>query len=336
MEVNTRTTLITGIVVGLVLGLLLGMVLFWWLFPVTWTDAHSYDLSPEAKAEYVGLVADSYMLDRDYANASELLELWTAEEKQQAFAEAVEKYETAGQTDKAQAVQDLALVLGVTEAPPPLPDTGPGIVERLRLPCLVFLVVLLILVLGWIGARTLLKPKAAEEAPAPTARFQPSAATADEWESVEQPPFGRYVTTYRLGEDTYDESFSIDTPMGEFLGECGVGISETIGATEPDKVTAFEVWLFDKSDIRTVTKVLMSEYAFQDEAMRAKLASKGEALLAQPNSPFSLQTSGLEVRVNVTELEYGEEDPALSSYFSKLTVELEAMARPAASDASMA
>ena len=244
-------------------------------------------------------------------------------------------YETSGETAKAQAVQDLALVLGVTAAPPPLPDTGPGIVERLRLPCLVFLVVLLVLVVGWIGARTLSKPKLAEEAPAPAARFQPAAPTADEWESVQQPPFGRYVTTYRLGEDTYDESFSIDTPMGEFLGECGVGISETIGATEPDKVTAFEVWLFDKSDIRTVTKVLMSEYAFQDEAMRAKLASKGEAVLSQPNSPFSLQTSGLEVRVNVTELEYGEEDPALSSYFSKLTVELEAMARPAASDASM-
>jgi hypothetical protein len=336
MEVDTRTTLIAGIVVGLVLGLLLGAVLFWWLFPVTWTDANSYDLSPEAKAEYVALVADSYMLDRDYANASELLELWTAEEKQQAFADAISTYETEGLTDKAQAIQDLALVLGVTEAPPPLPDTGPGIVERLRLPCLVFLVVLLVLVVGWIGARTLLKPKVAEEAPVPAARFQPASPTADDWENVQQPPFGRYVTTYRLGEDTYDESFSIDTPMGEFLGECGVGISETIGATEPDKVTAFEVWLFDKSDIRTVTKVLMSKYAFRDEAMRAKLASKGEAVLAQPNSPFSLQTSGLEVRVNVTELEYGEEDPALSSYFSKLTVELEAMARPAASGASMA
>ncbi len=335
MEVNTRTTLIAGIVVGLILGLLLGMLLFWGLFPVRWTDAHSYDLSPEAKAEYVGLVTDSYMLDRDYAHASELLQLWTDEEKQQAFADAVAAYEVAGLTDKSQAVQDLALVLGVTEPPPPPPETGPGVFERLRLPCLVFLVVLLVLVVGWIGARTLLKPKPAEEAPAPAARFQPAAPKADEWKSVEQPPFGRYVTTYRLGEDTYDESFSIDTPMGEFLGECGVGISETIGATEPDKVTAFEVWLFDKSDIRTVTKVLMSEYAFQDEGMRAKLASKGEAVLAQPNSPFWLQTSGLKVQVNVTELEYGEEDPALGSYFSKLTVELEAMARPAASDASM-
>jgi hypothetical protein len=336
MEVNTRTTLIAGIVVGLILGLLLGVMLFWWLFPVEWTNGQSYDLSPEAKAEYVALVADSYMLDMDYERASGFLQRWTYEEKQQAFADAVGSYEAGGQTDKAQAVQDLALLLGVTEAPPPPPDTGPGIVDRVRVPCLVFVVVLLVLVVVWIGARMLMKPKVAEDAPMPAARFQPAVPQADEeWEDVERPPLGHFATTYRLGEDTYDESFSIDTPMGEFLGECGVGISETIGATEPDKVTAFEVWLFDKSDIRTVTKVLMSDYAFQDESLRAKLASKGEAVLAQPNAPFSLQTSGLEVRVNVTELEYAEEDPTLGSFFSKLTVELEALARPAASDASM-
>jgi hypothetical protein len=44
-------------------------------------------------------------------------------------------------------------------------------------------------------------------------------------------------------------------------GECGVGISETIGVGDPKKVTAFEVWLFDKNDIQTVTKVLMSAHA---------------------------------------------------------------------------
>ncbi len=88
------------------------------------------------------------------------------------------------------------------------------------------------------------------------------------------------MTTYDLGHDTYDESFSIETPMGEFLGECGVGISETLGAGEPAKVTAFEVWLFDKSDIRTVTKVLMSPYAYNDSALRTRLAPKGDPVLA--------------------------------------------------------
>jgi hypothetical protein len=121
--------------------------------------------------------------------------------------------------------------------------------------------------------------------------------------------------------------------MGEFLGECGVGISETIGAGDPDKVTAFEVWLFDKSDIRTITQVLMSEHAYQDDALRARLASKGEAVLAQPGAPFMLETTGLQVRVDVTELIYGEgeEDAPAKSFFDKLTVELAAMTKPPAS-----
>jgi hypothetical protein len=110
-----------------------------------------------------------------------------------------------------------------------------------------------------------------------------------------------------------------------------VGISETIGTGDPDKVTAFEVWLFDKSDIRTVTKVLMSEHAFQDDALRARLASKGEAVLAKQGSPLLLETSGLQVRIDVTELNYGESELPPRSFFSKLTVELVAMARPAES-----
>jgi hypothetical protein len=144
----------------------------------------------------------------------------------------------------------------------------------------------------------------------------------EEWEGTGQPPLGHFITTYRLGEDAYDESFSVETPMGEFLGECGVGVSEILGVGEPDKVTAFEVWLFDKTDIRTVTKVLLSEYAYHDEALRAKLAPKGEPVLAALGEPFLLETTGLQVQVEVTELEYGEGNLPPQSFFEKLTVEL--------------
>lgn len=336
MGLFERRSLIIGLVVGLVLGLLLGMVLFWGLFPVQWTDANSYDLSPEAKAENMALVADSYKLDKDPKRARSFLAGWAPEEMQQAAEDAIAMYEQEGRADKAQAVQDLALVLGIRvgEEPLPPPEQPPGLVEQLRIPCLVFFVVLLVLVLAWIGLRQALKRRAAEPAPTPAVQPPPPAPRAEEWEGVGQPPLGHFFTTYQLGEDTYDESFSIETPMNEFLGECGVGISETIGVGDPDKVTAFEVWLFDKSDIRTVTKVLMSEYAFQDDSLRAKLASKGEAVLAQPGVPFTLETSGLQVRVDVTELVYGEGELPPDSFFSKLTVELVAMAKPAENDAS--
>jgi len=339
MEASNRRSLIIGGVVGLVLGLLLGMVLFWGVWPVEWEDAHSYDLAPEAAADYMALVADSYALDKDPASAAKYLEGWTLEEEQQAVADAIAMYEAMARPDKVVRVEDLAMVLGIptTGTVTPVEPTAPsqGLLERLRIPCLVFFVVLLVLVLAWIAFRMAMKRRAVPEAPVQGGiRAVPAPPPAEEWKGVGQPPLGHFLTTYQLGEDTYDESFSIETPTGEFLGECGMGISETIGAGDPDKVTAFEVWLFDKSDIRTVTKVLMSEYAFHDDSLRARLASKGEAVLAEPGSPLLLETSGLQVRVDVTDLIYGGEELPPNSFFSKLTVELVATAKPAGSGES--
>jgi hypothetical protein len=334
MESNNRTNLIIGVVAGLVLGLLLGMLLFWVLFPVEWTDAHSYDLSPIGKAEYVALVADSFSLDKDATRAAQYLDYWEPAEKEQAVADAIAIYEAEGRTDKVLVVQDFAMAVGIPlpDETAPLPETVPqtSFFERVRIPCLVFFGVLLVLVVGWIGYRVLTKQRAEAEPVQPS--VQPVtvvAPPAEDWEGVGQPPLGHWFTTYELGEDTYDESFSIETPLGEFLGECGVGISEMIGVGDPAKVTAFEVWLFDKSDIRTVTKVLMSEHAYQDEELRARLASKGEAVLVEPGSPFVLETSGLQVRVDVTELVYGDDEMPAGSFFSKLTVELVATTKPA-------
>jgi hypothetical protein len=151
-------------------------------------------------------------------------------------------------------------------------------------------------------------------------------ATAREGEDVSAaaPGLGHFVTSYAVGNDHYDESFSIETPTGEFLGECGVGISETIGEGAPDHVTAFEVWLFDKNDIRTVTKVLMSEYAYNDTELRDRLAPKGEAVLAQANTPIELETATLRVIATATEALYSQDDSQLppNSAFDQLTVEL--------------
>jgi hypothetical protein len=343
-----RRTLIIGSVGGLVLGLLLGMALFWGLFPVKWTNAQPYDLARDARAQYIGLVADSYKVYKDPALAATYLQSWTADEKQQAVADAISMYYADGRPDKVQSIRDLQLVMGIGEQPPQVPEQAMGLWDRIRVPCVVFLAVLLILVLGWTGYRQVMSRRSTAVATAgpgaaaavtvttarPATRAAPVVPTVEDWEGVGQPPLGHFFTTYKLGEDTYDESFSIETPMGEFLGECGVGISETIGTGEPDKVTAFEVWLFDKSDIRTVTKVLMSEHAYQNDSLRAKLASKGEAVLAQVGTPFTLETSGLELRVDVSEMDYGNGDLPHNSFFSKLTVELVALSKPAGSKAA--
>jgi hypothetical protein len=326
LRTNLKPLLI-GAGVGLVLGILLGMLLFWQVWPVRWTNANSFDLAPVAKAEYVALVADSAALDRDYARASQTLQLWTPEEKQQAFADAIAAQEASGRTDKAQNVRDLALILQVPSEPLATPTTPPGLLDRLRVPCLVFVLVLLALVLLVAGLRMLSRRRAGggeENASEETLRpAKPKADTAGE--AGLAAASGHWITTYRMGESAYDESFPIETAGGEYLGECGVGISELLDA--PEKVTAFEVWLFDKSDIRTITRVLLSEHAFYDEALRAKLATKGEVMLAEVGVPIVLDTTNLQVQAKVTDLQYGTAGDPANSVFSTLTIELMLVAR---------
>ena len=63
--------------------------------------------------------------------------------------------------------------------------------------------------------------------------------------------------------------------------------AERLDEDSMDKVTAIEVFLFDKNAISTVTKVLMTDYCFGDDALRAEVA----ALLAEdtgfrPDTPL--------------------------------------------------
>jgi hypothetical protein len=106
------------------------------------------------------------------------------------------------------------------------------------------------------------------------------------------------------------------------LGECGVGISETIGVGDPKKVTAFEVWLFDKNDIQTVTKVLMSSHAYNDVATLQRLESKGEPILVEAGKQFVLETAALQLMATVSDVEYGQGALPDSSYFERVTLEL--------------
>jgi hypothetical protein len=132
----------------------------------------------------------------------------------------------------------------------------------------------------------------------------------------------QFMASYKAGDDLFDDSFSIDSPSGEFLGECGVGISETIGIGVPKKVTAFEVWLFDKNDIQTVTKVLMSAHAFNDPTIRGKLEAKGEPFQANSGGQTVLETATLRLVARVVDMAYGQGALPESSYFDSLVLEL--------------
>jgi hypothetical protein len=152
------------------------------------------------------------------------------------------------------------------------------------------------------------------------------AAQQAEWTDFsamgEQPPIAQFMASYKIGDDLFDDSFSIDSASGEFLGECGVGISETIGVGDPKKVTAFEVWLFDKNDIQTVTKVLMSANAFNDNSLRQRLAAKGEPVLLEPGAQTILETATLRLVARVVDMNYGEGALPEKSFLDSLILEL--------------
>jgi hypothetical protein len=136
-------------------------------------------------------------------------------------------------------------------------------------------------------------------------------------------PIATFMSAYVLGDDLYDDSFAIE-PGGMFAGECGIEISETIGVGDPKKVTAFEVWMFDQNEIQTLTYVLMSEHAYNDQSLRDKLAPRGEAVLAQAGQTIVLDTKTLTLQVRIIDLEFGEGSLPPNSFFGKLTFGLAA------------
>jgi hypothetical protein len=149
------------------------------------------------------------------------------------------------------------------------------------------------------------------------------ARLAAERKSVfDEPPIVQFMSTYLYGDNFYDDSFAIETEDGKFLGECGSGISETIGVGDEKKVTATEVWVFAQNDITTLTHILMTEHAYNDETLRAKLAPRGDAVLVTPDTVTTLETKTLRAQVKVIDMEYGSDGTIPNSFFKKLTVEI--------------
>jgi hypothetical protein len=316
-----------------VAGLLLGLAIGWWWWPVEWINAAPAYLRSDFREEYILLVAQDYFETEDLGKARERLgvDFWD----EGGLARALEEAEQRQDGQQALVIRKLTSDLGTAAASE---EEAAGVGARLRPVVLVCGIGLL--VVAFVGGSLYLYSRLIERREAAAeVGVRPRPAVTDEIAPLEQvtwegqPPNAQFVTTYVLGDDQYDPSFSIELESGEFMGECGVGISETIGAGAPDRVTALEAWLFDKNDIRTVTKVLMSRYAFNDEALRTKLAPKGEPIPLKEGQDVVLETKMLRLRVHIVEVLYGEGDLPSDSFFDRLTVELAAWVKPGAEDA---
>jgi len=343
-------TALVAFIAGLIIGL---VVLGWGLFPVQYTGADPSGLFPEYQAVYVRNAADLYAFDNNQEKLRSALAGWGGD------AVACELAQTSiDPADQQRLIAAATIVNGTgcgsltsPGAQATIPGAPPGATAVLpgaettngassSLPTMLLLLLLALLLLAvfyvWNRRRTLMQgatdedleytESGASRKSARPASFRPGAAAATA--EARAVPIARFRTAYTRGHDTYDDSFSIENANGDFLGECGVGISEVIGATTPKNITAFEVWLFDKNDIRTITKVIMSDHAYFDEALKAKLAPKGEPVLARENETIVLETATLIINAEITEMDYGDSaDMPDGSYFERFTIELSAWAK---------
>ncbi len=323
--VQQRKTLVT-LIGGVVLGLALGLIMGWGIWPVEWENATPGHLRSDFQSDYILWVANQYANDGDQERARAKLgvEFW----EEGAFVEAVEKL--AGEHEGGPEAMRLRALKELTETPADTsvesePGGGGGLWSSIFKICGVALlaVALVAVIVYFIRRRTREGAQAMQRAAGLGVGVARERVVSEDiaW-GTDGPPLVQYPTTYVLGDDHYDPSFSIELENGEFMGECGVGVSEIIGAGKPNQITALEVWLFDKSDIRTVTKVMMSDYAFNDEALRTKLAPKGEPVLAEQGQDIILETKTLRVRAHIAEAEYGMGDLPANSFFDKVTIEL--------------
>jgi hypothetical protein len=329
------------VLVGVILGLILGLLYAWVINPVEFIDADIYQLRDDLKQEYLSMTIDSYSVNN---NAELALKRYNAlGENRKEILDSVSAQ--PGEVSP-EAIQSFRALIEIEEGmegigegdTTPVEDTeGAGGISGLLLPICGATIVLGLL----LGAALYMRGRMAN-------RAEPAVENQIEFEdqipeSVGQVDFGlestqqqapaedvgpeplaTFRTIYTLGDDMYDDSFSVESPAGDFLGECGVGIGDVIGVGEPNKIAAFEVWLFDKNDIQTVTKVLMSEYTYNDDETRTRLSAKGDPVLAQPGAVVELSTASLMVEARVVDLNYGEGALPPNSFFDRLTIELRA------------
>ncbi len=316
--------------IGLLIGMIFGLVVLGWgVWPLEWVNGSPVNLSSDYQHQYLCMLIDSYVRNQDLNlmrvrwsslgnGNTELLKSLTSSEC---------RFTSNTEIDSFKSAMNVAAVPTTIQTPNvTTPATSANNISFL--PVLLFC----LLTLSAGGALLYLlnkksklnsrsEKKVDQKTPASEDYFN-SPNKPDPNESLKEKPMAQFMASYRIGQDLYDESFSIDSSSGEFLGECGLGIADSIGVGDPKKVTALEMWLFDKNDIQTATNVLMSEHAFKDDAIRQRLVAKGEPVLIKPGQHFIMETSSLQLEATVVNLVYGRGPLPENSFFSQLTLEI--------------
>ena len=317
-----------AISVGVVAGLLIGLIFGWLVWPVQWTDGTPEVLRADLQRDYLRMTIDSYNRTGDVNTA---MARWD-NLGEAAGSTLIALKSDPGYLDTVKIDEFGNLVQSVkgSDLPPGAEETPQaGGLGQLVIYASIAVVLFLLAVGGFYLWRLLRKGSGTVTPTMEAAEHSRTVEKTDFQALGVAPPIVQSMTTYVAGYDLYDESFSIDTQGGKYLGEYGVGIGDKIGVGEPKKVAALEIWLFEQNDVNTATKVLLAEHAYNDPAIRARLEPKGELVLIKPGEQILLETANLQLLATVVDLEYGMGSMPANSYFQRVTLELAVWPRSA-------
>lgn len=329
-----------GLVIAIIVAFLIGLVWSYVVDPVVFYDADPRTLGQTWQDEWVRLVAERY----DYAASRAVL----TDDFRRSIIDLLSAVDNPQEITNRLGLSQIADLAAQAELTAPITPPQPSLMSTIR-PWIIGPIVLAVvftiasLLFGFYINPMLIEPirkrlrgsqgtdaagvaKIHDIQEARQLRDQLAKEAATGTGSDLGPPVVRHVSIYNPGR-AYDDSFSIEDAKrdDEFLGECGAVISEAIGSGQPEKVTAIEVWLFDKEDfVRTLTTVFVSEYAMSDPAINSRLSSKGELVVAKPGAIAKLETNTLRLHARIVDMAYGTGPLPPNSYFDKMTIEIQA------------
>jgi hypothetical protein len=118
------------------------------------------------------------------------------------------------------------------------------------------------------------------------------------------PPVMTQLSIYSPGR-SYDESYEIELESGEFLGQSGAVISESV---DPDPV-AIEVWLFDMFSSKNIAKVFITPAGNNDPAIRSRVEGSvdnpaTDIIVAQPGSDLMIESDKLRLQAKMASVDF--------------------------------
>ena len=137
-----------------------------------------------------------------------------------------------------------------------------------------------------------------------------------------------FEANYAFGIQSYDESFTIVATDGELLGACGMGMNESLdrAAAETDQVRLLEIWLYDRSAVRTVSQLLVSpgfDATLLDDGSEIDLPHRSPPLELMPGLTCALRSHHIQLECTIKSVSYldsGQSPRPLRSVNASLVV----------------